>query len=49
MRKLSVNKPETGTIRAFTMIDRQFQSATLLAGKPNDQEREIGSLLDIFL
>lgn len=48
-RRLVANAPDAGHVRFFTMTERQFQGATLLAGEERAQECEVGAQLDIFL
>lgn len=48
-RKLHVNRPETGSVRLFTMTESQFRNGLLVAGEESSQELEIGAQLDIFL
>ena len=47
--RLVENQPPIGTVRLFAMTERQFRSATLVAGSAMPQETEIESQLDIFL
>jgi CRISPR-associated protein Cas2 len=49
MELLTRNAPPTGTVRAFTMTERQFAAMHYLTGGPDYQERMVGAKKQVEL
>lgn len=49
LEALARSVPPTGTVRAFTMTERQFAAMRYLAGEPDYQERMVGAKKQVEL
>ena len=47
--RIARSAPAYGMVRLLVLTERQFGEGRIIAGRPNSQEREIGSELDVFL